>query len=227
MKVYILKEKDINKRVAGRFIRLINKKENPVIGLATGSTPEGVYNELIKAFKKGIVSFKNTISFNLDEYLDLKDEKYSYRSFMNEKLINHIDIKQSFMPTDNYDDLIKAKGGIDIQLLGIGRDGHIAFNEPGTDFDSLTHIANIAEMTRIDNQRFFENGDKVPERAITMGLKTIMHSKRIILIAFGKNKADAVAKMINGPIHKSCPASILQKHPHVEIFIDEDAASLL
>ena len=234
MKLIIDTKDNINQLVAEEFIKIIKSSDHPVIGLATGSTPLGVYNQLAIANKEGKVSFKNVHSFNLDEYVGLsEDNEQSYRYFMNHNLFQYIDIdlNNTKVPTpstyEHYDEMISKEGGIDIQILGLGSDGHIAFNEPNTPFDTLTHLADLEQSTIIDNSRFFKSIDEVPTKAMTMGLKSIMNAKKIVLIAYGKNKAHAVKEMIEGPIDISLPASILQKHNDVTIYCDVDAASLL
>lgn len=238
MKVIVGTEKEISAQIAEDFIAVINSKKNPVLGLATGTSPLVAYADLVKANKEGRVSFKGVTTFNLDEYVGLEGtHEQSYRYFMNENLFNHIDIDKaktnvllgvgdyvSFM--NSYDDKIAAAGGIDIQILGIGSDGHIAFNEPGTSFDSLTHETELTEQTIRDNSRLFNDISEVPTRAVTMGLKSIMNAKKIVLIATGKNKAKAVYGLLKGPITEEMPCSILQKHPDVAVYVDEDAYSL-
>ena len=239
MKVIVNNEKEISQMIADEFIKVINGKENPVIGLATGTSPLQVYADLVKANKEGKVSFKNVTTFNLDEYVGLEGtHNQSYRYFMNDNLFNHIDIDKKrtnvllgvgdykkFM--SEYDGMIEKAGGIDIQILGIGSDGHIAFNEPGTSFDSLTHETELTEQTIKDNSRLFNDISEVPTRAITMGLKSIMNARKIVLIATGKNKAKAVYGLIKGPMTEDMPCSILQKHPDCTIYVDEDAYSLV
>ncbi len=239
MKVIVNNEKEISQMIADEFIKVINGKENPVIGLATGTSPLQVYADLVKANKEGKVSFKNVTTFNLDEYVGLEGtHNQSYRYFMNDNLFNHIDIDKKrtnvllgvgdykkFM--SEYDGMIEKAGGIDIQILGIGSDGHIAFNEPGTSFDSLTHETELTEQTIRDNSRLFNDISEVPTRAITMGLKSIMNARKIVLIATGKNKAKAVYGLIKGPMTEDMPCSILQKHPDCTIYVDEDAYSLV
>lgn len=238
MELIIATKEEINQIVSKEIIDLINKNNNCVLGLATGSTPEGVYKLLVEAYNKKEVSFKNVKSYNLDEYVGLEEtHNQSYRYFMNSHLFNHIDIKleNTHIPSNKddennleiYDQKIKEAGGIDIQILGIGSNGHIAFNEPGTSFNSNTHIVTLKESTISDNSRFFNSIDEVPKHAITMGLNSIMQAKRIILIAFGKNKQEAIYKMMALDPSEELPASILQNHPNVTIYCDEDAASLL
>ena len=184
MKVVVGNEKEISAMIAEDFIKVINSKKHPVLGLATGTSPLQVYADLAKANKEGRVSFKNVTTFNLDEYVGLEGtHNQSYRYFMNENLFNHIDIDKKntnvllgvgdykkFM--NEYDDMIAKAGGIDIQILGIGSDGHIAFNEPDTPFDSLTHETALTEQTIKDNSRLFNDISEVPTRAVTMGLKS-------------------------------------------------------
>ena len=215
-------------------------KPGKVLGLATGSTPLGLYNLMIKDHKENGTSYKDIYSFNLDEYVGLPlTHPESYYAFMHNNLFNHIDIKEenTHVPSGlgedieekckAYDKMIENKP-VDIQVLGIGSDGHIAFNEPNTPFDIGTHITDLAESTIKDNARFFDNDmSKVPTQAVTQGIGTIMKAKNIILIANGKNKAQAIKDMIEGPIDIKCPASILQKHPSVVVVVDEEAASLL
>ena len=239
MKVIVGDNDKISAMIAEDFIKVVKEKENAVLGLATGTSPLQVYADLAKANKEGRVSFKKCTTFNLDEYVGLEGtHNQSYRYFMNENLFNHIDIDKKntnvllgvgdykkFM--NEYDKMIEKAGGIDIQILGIGSDGHIAFNEPGTSFDSLTHETELTEQTIRDNSRLFNDISEVPTRAVTMGLKSIMNARKIVLIATGKNKAKAVYGLIKGPITEEMPCSILQKHKDVTIYVDEDAYSLV
>lgn len=234
MKVVYLEKKQIEEEIAKVFIDKVNENPSCVLGLATGSSPVGIYKNIIKAVENGEVSFKNVTTFNLDEYLGLDGtHDQSYRYFMNVNLFDHIDINKAntnvpsgFVKSDEeaalYDEAIKAKGGIDIQLLGLGSDGHIAFNEPGTPFDALTHIAELTEQTISDNARFFERIEDVPTKACTMGLKSIMNAKKIVLIATGKSKAEAVRQLINGQISEAWPCTILRNHPDVVIYVDKE-----
>ncbi len=238
MKIVVNTEEKISQMIAEDFIAVVNAKPNAVLGLATGTSPLQVYADLAKANKEGRVSFKGVTTFNLDEYVGLEGtHNQSYRYFMNENLFNHIDIDKAntnvllgvgdyvtFM--NQYDAKIAAAGGIDIQILGIGSDGHIAFNEPGTPFDSLTHETQLTEQTIKDNSRLFNDISEVPTRAVTMGLKSIMNARKIVLIATGKNKAKAVYGLIKGPKTEDMPCSILQDHPDVTVYVDEDAYSL-
>ena len=215
-------------------------KPGKVLGLATGSTPLGLYARMVKDHEENGTSYADICSYNLDEYVGLPIEHpESYYAFMHRNLFDKIDIKEenAHVPSGlgedlegqakKYDEMIDAQP-VDIQLLGIGSDGHIAFNEPGTPFDSGTHVTDLAESTIRDNCRFFDNDmSKVPTQAVTQGIGTIMKAKNILLIATGANKAQAVKDMIDGPVDENCPASILQRHPNVTVIVDEAAASLL
>ena len=215
-------------------------KPGKVLGLATGSTPLGLYKLMVEDHKNNGTSYKDILTFNLDEYVGLPiTHPESYYAFMHINLFNHIDIPEENVHVPSglgenldeqcreYDKMIE-KNPVDIQLLGIGSDGHIAFNEPGTAFDSETHVTDLAESTIKDNARFFENDmNKVPTQACTQGIGTIMKAKTLLLIATGANKAQAVKDMMEGPIDEKCPASVLQKHPNAIVIVDEPAASLL
>ena len=237
MNIKILTKEEINNEIAKTFISTIKNNPTCVLGLATGSSPIGVYQKLIEANKKGIISFKNVTTFNLDEYVGLdENNKQSYRYFMNDNLFNHIDISKNntHVPcgigdyensAKKYDNEIEKSGGIDLQILGIGSDGHIAFNEPGTSFDSLTHVTDLAKSTIEDNSRFFNSIEEVPTKAVTMGLTSIMKAKKIVLIATGTNKANAIKELINGEISEDLPCSILKTHPDVTIYVDAEAYS--
>ena len=239
MEVIVGNEKEISQMIADEFIKVVKNKPNAVLGLATGTSPLLVYADMAKAYKDGEVSFKDCKSFNLDEYVGLEGtHDQSYRYFMTENLFKHIDIKKenthvllgvgdykAYM--NQYDKEIDEAGGIDIQILGIGSDGHIAFNEPGTPFDSLTHETELTEQTIKDNSRLFNDISEVPTRAVTMGLASIMKAKKIVLIATGKNKAKAVYGLIKGEMTEDMPCSILQKHPDCTVYVDEEAYSLV
>ena len=224
-------------QAAERFIALLRRKPNAVLGLATGSTPEALYGKLIEQYKAGIISFQKVTTFNLDEYVGLDgNHPQSYRHFMQEKLFDHVDIdlKRTHVPDgmnttpDNaadYDKMIEAAGGIDLLLLGIGTNGHIGFNEPGSSFDALTHIVDLNESTRQANARFFASFEDVPKQAVTMGIHTIMQARSIILMAFGIGKSRAIAGAVTGPVSTDVPASILRLHPDVTMFVDDGAAA--
>ena len=210
-----------------------------VLGFATGSSPLGIYAELARRVAGGSMTFKDVTTFNLDEYVGLEPtHDQSYRYFMNTNLFDHIDIDParthvpSGLDTSDealaaYDEAIAAAGGVEMQLLGLGVNGHIGFNEPGTPFGSLTHVVELTESTREANKRFFASIDDVPTHAATMGIRTVMNARRLMLIATGENKADAVAAAINGPVTEACPASALQLQPQVIVLLDEAAASKL
>lgn len=220
---------------------LINKKSNPVLGLATGSTPISLYQELVNKHKAGELSFSTTTSFNLDEYLGI-DEKneQSYRHFMNINLFNHVDIDKSktFVPTCNngenprekglaYEDKIIQVGGIDLQILGIGANGHIGFNEPTSSLASRTRIKTLTQQTIDDNSRLFTADEFQPTLAMTMGIATILDARYVLLMATGKNKAKSVKDMVTGALSAACPASALQLHENTIVLLDKEAASEL
>ena len=241
MKVVILKDAiEVAKYGANIFVKQINKKPNSVLGLATGSTPVAMYDELIASYQRKEVTFTDVVSFNLDEYLGLaSDHLQSYRHFMNDKLFNHVDIDKAntAVPPGNaknpieacqqYEDDIVASGGIDIQLLGIGRNGHIGFNEPSSSLGSRTRVKTLTQETIDDNARFFGEDEYQPHLSITMGIGTILESKQVVLLATGENKAQAIVDTVQGYITAECPASALQFHPNTVIIVDEAAASLL
>lgn len=237
MKIIIDTKENIAKKAAQRYVDLLSAKPDAVLGGATGSTPLELYAELARLCKEGKISFKKAKSFNLDEYVGLDGtHDQSYRYFMNKNLFEKIDIdiNNTHIPSGidtkdcaKYDDEIKAAGGVDMQLLGIGVDGHIGFNEPGTPWGSVTHVVELEQNTREVNSRFFKSIDEVPTHAVTMGIKTVMNARSIILIATGKSKAEIVKAFIEGPVTEQVPASILQLHPNTEVYLDPDAASLL
>ena len=234
MNLIVLEKNQIDEVVANLFIETINNKPNCVLGLATGSSPVGIYKNLVKAYQENKVSFKDVKTFNLDEYIGLEETHHqSYRYFMNDNLFNHIDIDKNntHVPNginyeydvENYDKEIENNGGIDLQILGIGSNGHIAFNEPGTSFDSLTHVVDLKESTIKDNSRFFNSIDEVPTKSITMGLTSIIKAKKIVIIITGENKKEVLARLLTGKISEDLPASILHKHPDVTIYADYKA----
>ena len=217
---------------------VVRAKPDAVLGLATGSTPLGLYQELIRLHVEEGLDFSNVTTFNLDEYVGLDGEHdQSYRYFMNENLFKHINVPlaRTHVPSGMAEDLgsacreyeaqIAQAGGIDIQVLGIGGDGHIAFNEPGSSLASRTRVKTLAEQTIQDNARFFERPELVPIYAVTMGVGTILEARRCILLANGAGKAEAVAAAIEGPVSSLCTASALQLHPDAAIFIDREAAA--
>ena len=239
MKIIIDTPEKIASIAAERYVTLLNKKPNAVLGLATGSTPLGLYARLAELYAEKKISFDKVISFNLDEYVGLDGtHDQSYRYFMNTNLFDKVNIRKeaTFVPSGlgdveagakKYEEMIAAAGGIDLQLLGLGQNGHIGFNEPGTPLDSLTHKIELTQNTREANARFFASMDDVPTHAISMGIKTVMNARSIILIALGENKAEAVARSVNGKIDTMVPASVLQLHPDVTFYLDEAAASRL
>jgi glucosamine-6-phosphate deaminase len=218
----------------------LKKKPNLVLGLATGSTPLGLYKELIRLHKYEGLDFSKVVTFNLDEYVGLQpthDQSYHY--FMQKNFFDSINLDPRYIHVPQgmakdvklfcswYEDRIKSFGGIDIQVLGIGANGHIAFNEPGSSLGSRTRIKTLTATTRDDNKRFFEKGEDVPKYAITMGVGTIMDAKELLLVASGKSKAQAISSAVEGPLTAMCPASIIQMHKEAFVIIDKPAASLL
>lgn len=226
-------------RAAGLYVDLLRRKPDAVLGLATGSTPLGLYARLAALYRAGELSFRRATSFNLDEYVGLPaTHDQSYRYFMEHNLFSHVDLpaERTHVPSGldvsdaalaGYDAAIEAAGGIDLQLLGLGGNGHIGFNEPGTPFGLGTHVVELTARTRQDNARFFASLDEVPTHAATMGVKTVMHARAILLLAFGSAKAEAVRAALMGPVTEDVPASVLQLHPDVTVFCDEEAAKLL
>ena len=231
---------EMSQKAADIFIEFLKKKPNAVLGLATGSTPLGLYKKLIEKNKSNEISFKDVVTYNLDEYCDLpKDHEQSYYTFMNENLFKHIDINKnnthlpkgegnSEINAKNYEEALR-NSKIDIQLLGIGSNGHIGFNEPGTDFNIGVHEVLLTENTIKDNARFFENDiSKGPTKAITMGVKNILEADTIILVASGANKANAIKSVMSGIVDKNVPASALNNHKgKVYVIVDKEAASKL
>lgn len=233
-------EQQFNETGAGIIASLLQSKPRAILGLATGSTPVGVYQKLIELYNEGVVSFKQANTYNLDEYIGLPaNHPESYRQFMNEKLFNHIDIllENTHVPSGSTDDpdqaaekysqLLENAGQIDLQLLGLGHNGHIGFNEPNAELQGPTHIVTLDERTRKANARFFNSIDEVPTHAITMGIGSILHAKQILLMAKGEDKAEIVAEALRGPITTQCPASFLQTHPNVVVLLDQAAGRLV
>lgn len=228
---------DVAKLGADEVCRLLGVKPRSVLGLATGSTPIALYRELIRRYRAGEISFREVRSFNLDEYLGLgPDHPQSYRYFMDRELFGQIDIapRNTQVPDglgdpasvgDAYESLIEQAGGIDLQVLGIGRNGHIGFNEPSSSLGSRTRIKTLTPQTIDDNSRFFEPGEFQPHLAITMGIGTILRARTALLLATGAAKAEAVRAMVEGPVSASCPASALQMHPHARVIVDREAGA--
>lgn len=227
---------EMSEKSAKMFVSQIMLKPKSVIGLATGSTPIGLYDNLIKYNKSGDIDFSEVISFNLDEYYPISpDNNQSYRYFMNEHLFNHINIDKNntFVPngmstdTDEeckkYEALIEEKGGVDIQLLGIGLNGHIGFNEPCDNLCAVTHITNLTESTIEANSRFFADKSEVPTKALTMGIGTILKAKKIVLLISGENKHEVLKKLLDDEITSAVPATLLKAHSDVVIFCDKAA----
>lgn len=240
MKIIVLKTaEEIGIAAAKIFTDEVKSNPSCVLGLATGATPVPTYGKIIEAFNEGGISFKDVKTYNLDEYCDLpKSDKNSYYTFMHENLFNSLDILEDnvhFLDGNasdceaeckRYDDEINNAGGIDIQLLGIGNNAHIGFNEPADAFTSGSFKVKLTESTVNANKIYFDE-NPMPGYALTMGIKQIMSAKKVVLIATGEKKAEAVRNMIEGPVTPQVPASILQKHGDVVIFLDEKAASLL
>ena len=241
MQIVILENSDaVAQYAADVFIRHLKKTPKAVLGLATGSTPLPLYQRLIDAYRAGDISFAGVTTFNLDEYLGLAAEHpQSYHYFMNKHLFYHIDIDKHnvFLPSsspdkanetcERYEQTIEQVGGIDIQLLGVGRNGHIGFNEPSSGLRSRTRVKTLTQATIDDNARFFSADEFQPHLSITMGIGTILDSRQALLLAVGDNKARAVKQMVEGPVSASCPASALQMHPNAMVVVDEAAASEL
>jgi len=232
--------KEMSRKAANIISAQIILKPDCVLGLATGSTPIGIYQQLIEWYKKGDLDFHEVRTVNLDEYKGISsDNPQSYRYFMNQNLFNHINIAQehTFLPDGmakdseaectRFNDVIQLLGGVDLQLLGLGHNGHIAFNEPDEAFGKGTHCVALTESTIDANSRLFREGELVPSHAYTMGIRSIMLAKKILLVVSGKDKAEILYKAMTGPIIPTIPASILQMHPDITVVTDADAAALL
>ena len=241
MKLIVVENyEEMSKLAAENIKEVISKKPNAILGLATGSTPVGTYKELIRMNRNDEIDFSEIRTVNLDEYVGLSEkDTQSYRYFMNANLFNHINIKKenTFVPnglakdieeeTKNYDRKIDELGGIDIQILGIGNNGHIAFNEPDDILTSGTHLTHLTESTIMANSRFFNSIDEVPKTAITMGLGQIMKSRKILLLAHGESKAEVVKEVLSGKITSKNPATMLQMHKDVTIIVDKTIGDLI
>lgn len=242
MEIIINQEAQAASVAAARVVaRLVSEKPNAVLGLATGSTPLPLYQELIRMHQEDGLNFSQVTTFNLDEYLGLApDHPQSYRKFMDDEFFEQINIRKekTHVPdglTANvlatcqaYEQAMEEAGGIDLQILGIGADGHIGFNEPTSSFASRTRIKTLTQQTIADNARFFAGKEEdVPRHCLTMGLGTIMDARMTLLLAFGSSKAKAIAATVEGPVAAITPASILQHHPQAKIFLDQESASLL
>ena len=241
MEVIILPTAEEASQVAARLVaRQVREKPNSILGLATGSTPCKLYEILAKMHQTEGLDFSKTTTFNLDEYVELNpSHPASYHRFMDENFFSHVNIprEQIHLPdgmTNNiqahcaaYEKSIKDAGNIDLQILGLGSDGHLGFNEPGSSLTSRTRIKTLTQRTRSDNARFFNSPDEVPHHVITMGLGSIMESGTCLLLAFGKGKAEAVAASLEGPVTASVPGSLLQFHPRAKVLLDAKSASQL
>ena len=239
MEVVILDSAPVGARfMADAVVRLLRRRPTAVLGLATGSSPQHVYAELVAACRRGTVSFAEAQVFMLDEYVGLPaGHPQRYSTVIAMEFTDHVDLPPGALHTldaatpdleaecRRYEAAIAAAGGIDLQLLGIGRDGHIGFNEPGSSLGSRTRLKTLTKRTRADNARFFDAEDEVPRHVLTQGLATIGEARHVVLIAAGAHKADAIAAAVEGPVAAFCPASVLQLHPHVTVVLDEAAAS--
>ncbi|TQR15563.1 glucosamine-6-phosphate deaminase [Psychrobacillus soli] len=237
MQVIVLDNYDAISEQAARLVeKNIQENDQLVLGLATGATPLGLYKNLISGYNARGISYKNVKTINLDEYLGLeKNHPESYHTFMSEKLFQHIDIamKNTFIPDGNpssaeeecirYEEIIDSIGPVNLQILGIGTNGHIGFNEPGTDPNMSTHVVELKTSTREDNAQFFQSLDEVPRHAITIGIQTILKSEQIIILASGKSKAKAVKRLLEQNVNRNFPASFLWKHDHVTLIVDREA----
>ena len=241
MKIYCGETyKEMSDKAASIIASQVTLKPDCVLGLATGSTPIGTYKKLVEWCAEGILDFSNVTSVNLDEYKGLSgDNDQSYRYFMNTNLFNHVNINKenTFVPNglepdsekacSEYDAVIERVGGIDLQLLGLGHNGHIGFNEPADEFVKTTQCVDLTASTIEANKRFFEKEQDVPRQAYTMGIQTIMSAKKVLVVVSGEDKADIVAKAFAGPVTPQVPASILQMYPDVTVVGDKDALSKL
>lgn len=229
---------EMSQRAAEYIIEKIKQNPQITLGLATGGTPVGTYQRLIDDHQQNGTSYREITTFNLDEYVGLSgDNKNSYRYFMDEQLFNHVNInkEKTHVPSgiskdlaeecQQYEQSLDQHGGIDLQVLGIGSNGHIGFNEPGTSFQTTTHVVDLAPSTIEANARFFNSVEEVPTKAVTMGIATIMKSKEILLLVSGESKNAAVQELLNGEVTEEFPASILKNHPGVTIIADKAAVS--
>lgn len=231
---------DMSRKAANIISAQIIMKPHCVLGLATGSTPIGIYEQLVEWYKKGDLDFSEVTTLNLDEYKGIaRENEQSYYFFMNEKLFSKVNInpERTFLPDGmepdsrkacaDYNRIIEEAGGVDLQLLGLGHNGHIGFNEPGMAFEAQTHCVNLTESTMKANQRFFASADEVPRQAYTMGIKTIMQAKKILVVVSGEDKASIVKEAFLGTITPKIQASVLQLHNDVTLVADEAALSLI
>lgn len=240
MEIRIVKDYQAMSKAAAEVVKeIVKESDKPLLGLATGSTPVGLYKELVAMYEGGEIDFSKTRTINLDEYIGLDGtHPQSYRHFMNDTFFNHINIdkKNTYIPDGNtedhakecedYEKLMAQLGQVDLQILGIGSNGHIGFNEPAEKLSTITHVVDLAESTVEANARFFETKEEVPKTAITMGIGSIMRAKKIILLASGSGKAEIMKGAKDDYITTEVPASLLKLHPNVIVIMDEDAAKL-
>lgn len=241
MRIYKMKDyAEMSRKAAAVMAAEIVAKPDCVLGLATGSTPIGLYKQLVEWYKSGDLDFSEVTTVNLDEYKGLpKENEQSYYYFMHDNLFSHVNIDpanthlpdgtepDSEKACTEYNEVIASMGGVDLQLLGLGHDGHIGFNEPNDEFDKETHCVDLTEMTIEANKRFFNSIDEVPRQAYTMGVGTIMRAKCVLMVVSGKDKAQILKDAFFGPVTPQVPASILQFHPNFVLIADEDALSLI
>ncbi len=233
-------EDQLNEAGAGILASVVQTNPSAVLGLATGGTPVGIYEQLVETHRRGLFSFARATTFNLDEYVGLPPEHpESYHSYMNQHLFRHMDLssERTHIPNGNaadlaeecsrYDELIRQAGQLDLQLLGLGHNGHIGFNEPAHALLSGTHVVQLAAKTRAANARYFDSPEEVPAQAITIGVGTILKARMILLVVKGADKAEIVHRALTGPITTDCPASLLQTHPHLVVLLDREAGRLL
>ncbi len=231
---------DMSRKAANIISAQVIMKPNAVLGLATGGTPVGTYRQLIDWYNKDDIDFSEVTTINLDEYRGLSgDHPQSYLYFMHKNFFDHVNVPEDHIHIPNgadpdagracaaYEEIIRAAGGIDLQLLGIGTDGHIGFNEPGQAFELGTHCVDLTESTILSNQRFFADGEEVPRQAYTIGIKTIMQARKVLMVANGSNKAEIIRRAFFGPVTPEVPASILQMHPDFTLVGDSDALALI
>ncbi len=241
MKIYIEDNYEaVSKKAALIVASQIILKPKSVLGLATGSTPVGMYSELVRMFNRGELDFREVTTFNLDEYYGLpKQHSSSYYTYMMENFFRHINVPEDKIHIPNgmaenivrecleYEERIRIAGGIDLQVLGIGANGHIGFNEPGNKLNVTTHLVGLSAKTIADNSRFFDNPQEVPKEALSVGIATIMKAKKIVLLATGSNKAEAMREMTSGFVNTQVPASILQTHSDIILIADREAGALI